>query len=153
MGVKVAVVGGGSTYTPELIEGFAAARDRLPIDELVLLDIDPERLEIVGGLARRMLDAARLDRPAARSPANVDAALDGADFVLDPAPGRRPGGPARRRDAAADGSARSARRRPAPAGSRRRCGRCRSSSTSPSGPPGARRPAPGSSTSPTPSGS
>ena len=40
MGLKVAVVGGGSTYTPELIEGFARRATRLPIDELVLLDID-----------------------------------------------------------------------------------------------------------------
>ena len=45
MGVKIAVVGGGSTYTPELVEGFARRHDRLPIDELVLLDIDPERLD------------------------------------------------------------------------------------------------------------
>ena len=55
MGVKIAVVGGGSTYTPELIDGFARRPERLAIDELVLLDIDPTRLEIVGGLARRML--------------------------------------------------------------------------------------------------
>jgi 6-phospho-beta-glucosidase len=81
VGVRIAVVGGGSTYTPELIEGLAARASRLPIDELVLLDIDQERLDIVGGLARRMLDrlgwggrlAATLDR---------DAALDGADFVI-----------------------------------------------------------------------
>ena len=56
MGTKVTVVGGGSTYTPELIDGFMRRRDRLAIDELVLLDIDTERLEIVGGLAQRMLD-------------------------------------------------------------------------------------------------
>ncbi|HEV7605063.1 MAG TPA: hypothetical protein VGO15_08845, partial [Candidatus Limnocylindrales bacterium] len=56
MGVKVAVVGGGSTYTPELVEGFARRDDRVPIDELVLLDIDPDRLAVVGGLARRMLE-------------------------------------------------------------------------------------------------
>ena len=55
MGVKLAVVGGGSTYTPELIEGIARRSDRMAVDELVLLDIDPERLEIVGGLAGRML--------------------------------------------------------------------------------------------------
>ena len=55
MGVKLAVVGGGSTYTPELIEGITNRGDRLPVDELVLLDIDPERLEVVGGLAQRML--------------------------------------------------------------------------------------------------
>src|SRR6476619_8380337 len=81
MGVKIAVVGGGSTYTPELVEGFARRADRLPIDELVLLDIDPERLEVVGGLARRMLDrlgwTGRLTLTGDR-----DAAIDGADFVL-----------------------------------------------------------------------
>ena len=54
-GLKVAVVGGGSTYTPELVEGLALRAYTLPIDELVLLDIDAERLAIVGGLAGRML--------------------------------------------------------------------------------------------------
>src|SRR5438132_1681126 len=47
MGVKVAVVGAGSTYTPELVEGFVTRGDRLPVDELVLLDIDSERLGFV----------------------------------------------------------------------------------------------------------
>ena len=81
MGVKVTVVGGGSTYTPELVEGVVRRADRLPVDELVLLDIDAERLEVVGGLAERMLGKAgwpgRLVRTTDR-----DAALDGADFVL-----------------------------------------------------------------------
>src|SRR6266540_2588714 len=58
MGLKIAVVGGGSTYTPELVQGFATRQERLPVDELVLLDVDAERLEVVGGLARRMLDRA-----------------------------------------------------------------------------------------------
>lgn len=81
MGLKVAVIGGGSTYTPELIEGFANRPDRLPIDELVLLDIDPERLEVVGGLAQRMLD--KLDWTGRLvSTSNRDAAIDGADYVL-----------------------------------------------------------------------
>jgi 6-phospho-beta-glucosidase len=53
--VKVAVIGGGSTYTPELVEGFGLRRDILPVDELVLHDIDQERLDIVGGLAARIL--------------------------------------------------------------------------------------------------
>ncbi|HYJ72116.1 MAG TPA: 6-phospho-beta-glucosidase, partial [Actinomycetota bacterium] len=53
--MKIAVVGGGSTYTPELVEGLATRSDRLPVDELVLFDVDPERLEVVGGLAGRML--------------------------------------------------------------------------------------------------
>jgi 6-phospho-beta-glucosidase len=81
MGVKIAVVGGGSTYTPELVEGFARRMDRLAIDELVLLDPDLERLEPVAGLTRRMLDRAgwpgRLTVTADR-----DGALEGADFVV-----------------------------------------------------------------------
>ena len=81
MGLKIAVVGGGSTYTPELVEGFEARRDRMPIDELVLLDIDAERLAIVGGLAQRMLD--RLDWTGRLTcTGDRDAAIDGADFVL-----------------------------------------------------------------------
>ena len=43
--MKVAVIGGGSTYTPELVEGFGLRRDVLPVDELVLHDIDQERLD------------------------------------------------------------------------------------------------------------
>jgi 6-phospho-beta-glucosidase len=81
VGVKLAVVGGGSTYTPELIEGIARRADRLVVDELVLLDIDPERLEIVGGLAGRML--ARLGWPGRLVlTGSQDEAIDGADFVL-----------------------------------------------------------------------
>jgi 6-phospho-beta-glucosidase len=81
MGTKIAVVGGGSTYTPELIEGFALRSDRLPIDELVLLDIDEERLAVVGGLAERMLQ--RLGWPGQLTrTTDRDAAVDGADFVL-----------------------------------------------------------------------
>jgi len=81
VGVKVAVVGGGSTYTPELIEGFHTRRDRLPVDELVLQDIDDERLEVVGGLARRILEkhgwpgALVVTKDRAR-------ALDGASYVI-----------------------------------------------------------------------
>jgi 6-phospho-beta-glucosidase len=81
LGVKLAVVGGGSTYTPELIEGIARRADRLPVDELVLLDIDPERLEIVGGLAGRMLR--RMEWPGRLTlTSDTDAAIDGASFVL-----------------------------------------------------------------------
>lgn len=81
MGVKLAVVGGGSTYTPELIEGIARRADRLPVDELVLLDIDAERLEIVGGLAERMLRRMEWGGRLVRT-GDTDAAIDGADFVL-----------------------------------------------------------------------
>ena len=81
VGVRIAVVGGGSTYTPELVEGLAVRGGRLPVDELVLLDPDPDRVEVVGGLARRMLQ--RLEWPGRLilTP-DTDAALDGADFVV-----------------------------------------------------------------------
>jgi 6-phospho-beta-glucosidase len=56
--MKVCVIGGGSTYTPELVNGFIDRKDDLPITELCLMDIDPNRLEIVGGFAKRMTAAA-----------------------------------------------------------------------------------------------
>ncbi len=58
MAMKIGVIGAGSTYTPELIEGLLARLDRIPVTELVLMDIDQEKLAIVGGLAQRMAVAA-----------------------------------------------------------------------------------------------
>lgn len=81
MGVKVAVVGGGSTYTPELVEGFVTRADRVPVDDLVLLDVDPERLEVVGGLAGRMLAKVGYDGVLTLT-GDRDQALEGADFVV-----------------------------------------------------------------------
>jgi 6-phospho-beta-glucosidase len=79
--VKVAVIGGGSTYTPELVEGFGLRRDVLPVDELVLHDIDESRLEVVGGLAGRILD--KLEFPGRLTlTSDRERAIEGADFVL-----------------------------------------------------------------------
>ena len=79
--MKIAVVGGGSTYTPELVSGLSRERDRIGVRELVLHDIDPERRQIIGGLAARMLErqgfAGRLEVTG-----ELERALDGADFVL-----------------------------------------------------------------------
>jgi 6-phospho-beta-glucosidase len=55
--MKVAVIGGGSSYTPELINGFLERRVSFPLEELWLVDVDPQRLEIVGGFAQRMVKA------------------------------------------------------------------------------------------------
>ncbi len=55
--MKIAVIGGGSTYTPELIKGFLDRTNTLPIDEIWLMDIDAERLAVVGGFAERMVKA------------------------------------------------------------------------------------------------
>ena len=81
MGVKIAVVGGGSTYTPELIEGFHSRRGRLPVDELVLHDVDDERLEVVGGLARRILQKHEWPGTLVVT-RDRERALDGASFVI-----------------------------------------------------------------------
>src|SRR5581483_7485897 len=75
--MKIAVVGGGSTYTPELVSGLT----RLDVSELVLHDIDPERRDVVGGMAKRMLDRQRY-RGSLVVTGELDRALDGADFVL-----------------------------------------------------------------------
>jgi 6-phospho-beta-glucosidase len=57
MDMKIAVIGGGSTYTPELVNGFLERVESLPVKELWLMDIDQPRLEIVGGFAQRMVAA------------------------------------------------------------------------------------------------
>src|SRR6266480_2783837 len=79
--MKLAVIGGGSTYTPELVAGFARERERLDLRELVLQDIDPERREVVGGLAERMLKTAGYDGALSVTD-DLERALDGASFVL-----------------------------------------------------------------------
>ena len=55
--MKIAVIGGGSTYTPELVMGFLNRVKELEVSELWLMDIDEERLKIVGGFAQRMVEA------------------------------------------------------------------------------------------------
>ena len=60
--VKIVTIGGGSSYTPELVEGFIRRYDELPVGELWLVDIEEgrEKLEIVGALAQRMVKKAGL---------------------------------------------------------------------------------------------
>ena len=77
--LKVAVIGGGSTYTPELIDGFARYYDELPVENVILHDIDAHRLEIVGGLSQRMLQKTAI---AVHTTTVLPEALDGADFVI-----------------------------------------------------------------------
>ncbi|MFI6316134.1 6-phospho-beta-glucosidase [Nonomuraea sp. NPDC050556] len=79
--MKLAVVGGGSTYTPELIDGFARLSDELPLTEISLIDPDISRLELVAGMARRML--ARAGHPArVVATSSVEEGVAGAQAVL-----------------------------------------------------------------------
>ncbi len=79
--MKITVVGGGSTYTPELIEGFVRRSDVLAIDELVLHDIAPERLDVVGSLAQRILTKQGFTGKL-RTTTSLDDAVEGASAVL-----------------------------------------------------------------------
>jgi 6-phospho-beta-glucosidase len=79
--MRIAVVGGGSTYTPELVDGLGRLRDVLPVDDLVLVDPDADRLELVGAFGRRIL--ARMGHPATvTTTTELAPALDGVDAVL-----------------------------------------------------------------------
>ena len=79
--MKLAVIGGGSTYTPELIDGILRRADRLPITHIHLVDINTERLNTIAAFARRMAAAAH-------SPITIDSgtdlrsAIEGASFVV-----------------------------------------------------------------------
>jgi 6-phospho-beta-glucosidase len=79
--MKLAVIGAGSTYTPELVSGLMRERERIDVRELVLHDIDPDRREVVGGLARRILERQGFSGGLAIT-GELDRALDGADAVL-----------------------------------------------------------------------
>ncbi|WP_033295062.1 6-phospho-beta-glucosidase [Amycolatopsis jejuensis] len=79
--MKLAVVGGGSTYTPELIDGIAGRRASLDVDEIVLIDPDAYRVEAVGGFSQRLLEHA--GHPArVHTTANLEEGVDGASAVL-----------------------------------------------------------------------
>lgn len=81
-GVKIATIGGGSSYTPELMEGFIKRYDELPIAEIWLVDIEAgkEKLAIVGAMAQRMWDASPYDVKVHLT-LNREEALKDADFV------------------------------------------------------------------------
>lgn len=80
-GLKITIIGSGSTYTPELVEGLINKRDSIPLRELYLMDIDQRKREIVGGLAERMIEAAGMDTKVVLTD-NLEESLKGADFVL-----------------------------------------------------------------------
>lgn len=81
-GIKIVTIGGGSSYTPELVEGFIKRHHELPVKELWLVDIPEgrEKLEIVGRLAQRMAAEAGIDMTVHLSYSREEA-LPGADFV------------------------------------------------------------------------
>jgi 6-phospho-beta-glucosidase len=79
--LKICVIGAGSTYTPELVEGLIERAGTLPVRELALVDIDAGRLDNLTQMARRMFVTAGLDVPVT-STDDRRQAIEGADFVL-----------------------------------------------------------------------
>lgn len=82
MGLKIVTIGGGSSYSPELIEGLIARHDVFPVTELCFVDIEAgkERLEIIVALAQRMIEHAGITMKVTSS-LNRKEALVNADFV------------------------------------------------------------------------
>lgn len=80
--MKVVIIGGGSSYTPEIIEGLILRQDEFPVDIITLVDIEngKEKLEIVGQLAKRMIEKAGVSIELSWTLDRREA-LDGADFV------------------------------------------------------------------------
>lgn len=78
--MKVVIFGGGSSYTPELVDGLIRRYEELPVTELCLTDINPERLEVLSGLSRRMLARAGLP-VVVTTTTDRRRALEGAAFV------------------------------------------------------------------------
>ncbi len=80
-GLKISIIGAGSTYTPELMEGILQRMEALPVTEIFLMDIDSRKLDIVGGLCRRMAEKADLKAKVVLTQ-DLDESLRNADFVL-----------------------------------------------------------------------
>lgn len=79
--ITVAVIGSGSTYCPELVDGFLKAQDTLKLKKISFMDIDEKKRTIVGNLCIRMLEKAGVDCEVVITD-DVDTALQGADFVV-----------------------------------------------------------------------
>ncbi|VTN13489.1 6-phospho-beta-glucosidase [Raoultella terrigena] len=82
--LKIAVIGGGSSYTPELIEGIIVRYEQLPVTELALVDVESgrEKVEIIAALTRRMLTRKGLEHVIVSVHFALDEAIRGASFVL-----------------------------------------------------------------------
>ncbi|MGO2369669.1 MAG: 6-phospho-beta-glucosidase [Serratia sp. (in: enterobacteria)] len=82
--LKIAVIGGGSSYTPELVDGLIQRIEELPVTELALVDVEPgrEKVEIIAALTQRMLARHGLEQVKVSVHFELDDAIRGASFVL-----------------------------------------------------------------------
>ncbi|WP_391529394.1 6-phospho-beta-glucosidase [Photorhabdus akhurstii] len=82
--IKIAVIGGGSSYTPELVEGLIQHQKNIPLSELALVDIDSgkQKVEIIAALTRRMLARHGMEHVIVSVHFTPDNAIRGASFIL-----------------------------------------------------------------------
>lgn len=78
---KLAYIGGGSSYTPEFVDGFIQHQDEVEVEEIALHDISEDRLQVVGGMVERMLRYAELDTNVTLTTTRAEA-IEGADFIV-----------------------------------------------------------------------
>jgi len=81
MKLKIAVIGGGSTYTPELVDCFINNYREVPSEEIYLMDIDKEKLSVITGLVKRMTEKRGIPLKIS-SGTSLEEALEGADFII-----------------------------------------------------------------------
>lgn len=81
---KIAIIGGGSSYTPELVDGLIQRINELPVTELALADVElgRQKVEIIAALTRRMLARHGLEHVNVSVHFSLDSAIEGASFVL-----------------------------------------------------------------------
>lgn len=80
-GLKIAIIGAGSTYTPELIEGFIIRKEELNVESFYLMDINKEKLQIIGELSERMIKRSLLSSKIVLT-TNLEEAIVDADYIL-----------------------------------------------------------------------
>jgi 6-phospho-beta-glucosidase len=81
MGIKITVIGGASSYTPELFADLHEFRDRFEVDQVTLMDLNPDKLHSIAGVCQRLIDQWALPTTL-HTTSHYDEALDGSDFVL-----------------------------------------------------------------------
>jgi len=79
--MKIAIIGAGSTYTPELIEGLINRKDKFPVKEIALMDIHDKKLQILGDLTVRMVEHGKMDAKVTQTK-DLKTALEGCSFVF-----------------------------------------------------------------------
>lgn len=81
MGIKMVVIGAASSYTPELFVNLAEERDRLEVDQVTLIDLNPEKMNFVGSVCQQLIDSHKLNLRLVMT-TDREEGIAGADFIL-----------------------------------------------------------------------